>query len=391
MDTMHSFFIHSYDVGFRIKSNELNKAINIDSKEQKNSSDDEDNDEIYKDETLSKLSNLLQNKRKRLQNIRGENRINNTKFVTNIELQKKEEKDQNENKNNDQAMNLVGKIEETEKAYVYSFGYRYNYWSKKNTQNDPFINPKYTNLYDELVNNNIWPITMENFNLTKIKSQRKIQTETARKMKCTKSNLIQRTYKIKANTPITDQHLMSILFYTDFDSLSYHFSTTFRKINNKQTINDCIEQNKNYAHLSRLLCETVNAYGTTMSDTKINIFYHGISCLLLFPAFLTTFSSPTSTTVQISVATIFAKTKGAILELQKHDLYLRYFNCTWLSSFANEDERLFFSSTYGHLRFGSIRNIKDNHNYEIYINALVTLNYVVTAKPLRGHISTKTE
>ena len=72
MDTMHCFFIHSFDIGFRLKLNDRNNIIHND--------DDEINDNL----SIIKLSNLLKSKRERLRNVRGINLMNNNKFITQI-------------------------------------------------------------------------------------------------------------------------------------------------------------------------------------------------------------------------------------------------------------------------------------------------------------------
>eukprot|EP01083_Nonionella_stella_P201039 735681_1 len=103
---------------------------------------------------------------------------------------------------------------------------------------------------------------------------------------------------------------MSVCFYTEFNTLSKEFSTTFRSINKNETTEMCAKRNSEYAIWSRLLCETINVYGTSMYKSNISIYYHGINCLLLFSSFVTAFNSPTSTTPQLSVAAIFANING---------------------------------------------------------------------------------
>eukprot|EP01084_Bolivina_argentea_P132010 232949_1 len=172
---------------------------------------------------------------------------------------------------------------------------------------------------------------------------------------------------------------MSVCFYTDFDNLSKEFSRTFRSMNENETIEMCAKRNAEYAIWSRLLCETVNIYGTDINYSNISIFYHGINCLLLFSSFITALNSPTSTTPQLTVAAIFASNNGCILELAKDAPFLRYFNCNWLSSYTNEDERLFIMPTNQLyvVRFASIRSMTNEMNYFDYIHAMTSFNYVV--------------
>ena len=76
MDTIHCFFIHTFDTGFRIKTNQFDNIINQDAKN--------DDDELYEDLTMIKLSNFLKNKREKLRQIRGKTAIKQSKFVTNV-------------------------------------------------------------------------------------------------------------------------------------------------------------------------------------------------------------------------------------------------------------------------------------------------------------------
>ena len=79
MDTIHCYFLHTFDIGFRLKSNDIYNIMD----EKKNDENDDD-DEICEDSTIVKLSNFLKSKRQKLRNIRGVNLMNNNKFITNI-------------------------------------------------------------------------------------------------------------------------------------------------------------------------------------------------------------------------------------------------------------------------------------------------------------------
>ena len=196
-------------------------------------------------------------------------------------------------------------------------------------------------------------------------------------------------YDIKRKQPITQQHLMSVILYCNFDTLSYEFSRTFRKNSKKENLNDLKKRNAEFAIWSRLLRETVECYGETMLYSKIRRYYHGINGKLVFPSFITRFSSPTSLTVQMAVATIFAREKGIILELERGNGFLKYFNCSWLSCFSNEDERLIFGGRHS-VKLTSIRNIPDNHNYKLYIHAFTYFNYLINMQEPEGSDGSKT-
>eukprot|EP01084_Bolivina_argentea_P251916 422699_1 len=128
--------------------------------------------------------------------------------------------------------------------------------------------------------------------------------------------------------------------------------------------------------------ETVECYGTTMEQSKIKVFYHGISMMYL-DTFIVMLCCPTSTTAQLEVATTFADRNGIILELEKCALghSLRYFNCSLLSSYGSEDERLFVGGRYP-LQLRSIRIVSNRHNYKHFVKALTLFNKIIAATRL---------
>eukprot|EP01084_Bolivina_argentea_P065952 120229_1 len=360
MDTLHCFFMHSFDVGFRIRSKDL---IDIDETKQ--------NDyDLYTDSQMEKLSKILDRNRKQLQNVRGLQRLSTSKFVTDMK-----------NDDNDDSKLENDKIE----MDSYSFGHEYNYWDKNSkhliTAQRNFIEAKYENLCDELLNNKILSINKQSFDTETEKAQNKLKTDYAKQLIA--DNYMIHRYNIREGTQISLQHILAIIFYTSYDTLSYNFSKTFRSTNKTETFNDCKARNSEYALWSRLLCEAVNVFGKTVGykwGSKIKIFYHGINCLLYFSSFVSTFNSPISTSPQITVAAIFAKPNGVIIELGKDAPSLRYFNCSWLSSYSSEDERLFImprDPLSQQLRFVSIRSIATNSNYYRYMHALTSFNYVI--------------
>ena len=54
---------------------------------------------------------------------------------------------------------------------------------------------------------------------------------------------------------------------------------------------------------------------------------------------------------------VFSGDKGLIVELEKSAGSTNYFNCAWISSYKNEDERIFFMTDDCPLNFRSIRNV----------------------------------
>ena len=138
--------------------------------------------------------------------------------------------------------------------------------------------------------------------------------------------------------------------------------------------------------------ESVHLFGTKLRESKIRIFYHGISIVMQFTSTVARFCSPTSTTVALSVAINFAK-NGMILELENNDSYhMRFFDCSVLSDFSNEDERLFIQGGFHHsqsilsytgLSFGSIRLLSLRQNLKLYVSVISRLQRFISGVDVR--------
>eukprot|EP01084_Bolivina_argentea_P160830 280033_1 len=376
---IHCYYIHSVDTGYRI----INKWNNdVYSKSDNN---------ISYDNHLFQLRSYLQAKRQKLQDIRGGKRFSNNKFMTEIatynfksEADESKQKQYNESK---QKLDDEQMEEKTENEGIYNFGLKYNYWKNK---------PKYACLKNEMINNKICKIELKVYKLAYEKAIYLLKNSDKIKKLKGDDEFLENADKLKHRyngQPIGVQNVLTVVFYTDYDTLSYNFSSTFRKLKQDETNEEVLQRNKEYFNWSKMLCETVNIFGTQMKSSKIKAFYHGVS-LMYFTSFVTSFNGPTSTTTKLQVATIFAKNDGIILNLNKYDgggslsNLVRYFNCTFISQFANEDERLFIQSIpeknryrqdkYSNmLQFVSIRNMETNENYAQYIGAFTKLHQII--------------
>eukprot|EP01083_Nonionella_stella_P243364 848090_1 len=264
LDTIHCYFLHSFDVGFRIKNTDLQHG-------DKNTCDNESKKDKESTLTPHDVSFMLQNKRCKLQSVRGLNRTQNTKYVTNTNavVTQSDEK----------------QIENADKTY--SFGHRYSYWRE---HSKTYVKPKYKDLYTELVNNSIYKITEQVYKSIVRKANKILSTQYCKGLHAKLDpTMLMRQITCRAGDPVTRAHVMSVLFYTDFSDLSYHFSSTFRSLHNTDTFQICRARNSEYCHMSKLLIEMVNLFGCSLTKSKIPIFYHGISELLIFSSFITNY------------------------------------------------------------------------------------------------------
>ena len=72
---------------------------------------------------------------------------------------------------------------------------------------------------------------------------------------------------IETGTPITAEHIMSIIAYCDMDVYSRKFSESFRKLHPHESFQEVKIRNREYWWQSKLLKEAVEYYGLS-GDTK---------------------------------------------------------------------------------------------------------------------------
>eukprot|EP01084_Bolivina_argentea_P110187 196811_1 len=388
LDTIHCYLIHSFDVGFRIKSDEFkinNNQLTHDEEEQIDN-ENIDKSVLYKDDRMEKLKAYLVNKRKGLDRIAGLHRLENSKFMTTVtEPSKLHERVPIERKTNDKNDTDDTNEEDTTDINRYSFGKRMYYWDKY-IDNEWYVKQKFPNLKQEILNNKMCTLNIQQYELVLHKAMQYSSTDFCKSMlSCYTNHSLY--YDIRGGLPIGVNNLLSILLYTDYSKLCYEFSKTFRKLNNQESNGAMKLRNSQYWNWSRLMRETVEYWGEPLWKTEIKIFYSGCSYMIL-EAFIANFCGPTSTSTQLQVAAIFAKNDGIILELQQSDSkkagHLRYFNCSLFSCYASEDERLFCGGNFP-LSFHSIRLTKYNHNYQHFVEALRIFNEAMNGKRNRAH------
>ena len=132
-------------------------------------------------------------------------------------------------------------------------------------------------------------------------------------------------YGIKQGAPMTIEHILSIICYTDFDTLSYNFSTTFRKLNKTETNKEMKQRNSEYWHWSKRLRECVECYGTTVHHDTINIYYHGVSYMVLIHLYRI-LHHHINYRMHRSGSNIC---KREWYNFRINRLFLRFFDCSW--------------------------------------------------------------
>eukprot|EP01084_Bolivina_argentea_P234777 395229_1 len=209
-------------------------------------------------------------------------------------------------------------------------------------------------------------------------------------------------YGIAEGTSLSVQNLKSLILYCDFSDLSKDFSSTFRSLTISETLESIKYRNRNYWWWSKILRETVeyfgnNKYGRWQGNQLIREtgpYYCGMSQLLLIPQFNLRLCCPTSTSKHKEAAQNFCGDgAGVMIQLNnKGDIYgscLRCFNCSWISKYKEEDERLFNGGQYK-VRIESLIIMKNQYNYETFFHALFWFDCMLSGSDMKDcddHVS----
>merc|ERR1712228_508373 len=122
-------------------------------------------------------------------------------------------------------------------------------------------------------------------------------------------------------------------------------------------------------------------------DAMCGYFFCGMNMKLSIPSFAMRLNSPTSTSKQIEVAMKFSGPKGMVFTFDNprsewQYRFLRGWNCSWISQFKEEDERLFFGGYY-FIKVHNLRLIKTRENYKEFVSAIWFFDLLLTGAFLR--------
>eukprot|EP01084_Bolivina_argentea_P130100 229697_1 len=214
------------------------------------------------------------------------------------------------------------------------------------------LKPKYSSLYDEMIQNNQYSIDEDTFVTILIKAIRKheiaLSNEYKDKLICKVYN---RKYRMIRNQMIAIKHILSIIIYTDLSNFCTAFRSTYRRVNNETTDEEVTKRHRQLYYYARCLYEAVDFFGQEISPN--DSVYHGLNALMQFEKFTAYFNQPLSTTPSFRIAQQFSQSTGIILRLKSgkstafeanSSKIPKYLSVNWLSCFPNEDEALFYGS-----------------------------------------------
>ena len=149
-------------------------------------------------------------------------------------------------------------------------------------------------------------------------------------------------YGIKKGTPITVNHITSLILYTDLSEYCTNFSSTFRKCGIYESIEDVKKRNSKYWWQAKFMREAIELYGydTGRHNKEGGPFYSGIDIILVMPEFSLRLRGPTSTSKHIEVSMNFSKRDGIIISLNNNGFqgadHLPFIDASWLSQYPDE-------------------------------------------------------
>eukprot|EP01084_Bolivina_argentea_P286511 491503_1 len=182
---------------------------------------------------------------------------------------------------------------------------------------------------------------------------------------------------------MSSPNIYSIILYCDWSDLCTSFSSTFRKKHAFETIQSLEKRHSKYYHFAKTLENTVNSFGIhggNFSENENGPFYCGISMVLNIPSFAIYLKGPCSTSKDAEVAINFAKRDGIIIQLQNDKGFSfkqTFFDCSPISQFAEENERLFIAGRY-RLRISSIKIVETAECFEEYMHAFYMFDAMIS-------------
>eukprot|EP01084_Bolivina_argentea_P295276 508306_1 len=388
LDTIHCLFLHSTDTGYRIIPQSLNTIIKM----WPHINDDHDNKlnnnhNLSYDKETVQLKAYLSQKRKLLQAVKGTYRLYNNKFMTPIMSQC-----------NANLIDTDEKKFENCDINASTFG---EFWGGSNGS---LIMIKYESMKEELLNNKLYPLQLNQFQLSMKKAQKFIKTEKAKQtilwasvwndpMKYEIQMTIDHHDHLNVNGQneyihISLEQLLVIIIYCDWTDLCSKFGESFRKKSLCESMESVKNRNKEFAICSRLLRESVEYFGDRgfgelkyLTDSiprpliqrRLNIyneirgpFFCGLSFLMVMPHINIELCGPTSTSLQIEVAARFAGAYGTLLQLNNNGTQyhgqLTGFPCSWVSQYPQEDE-IIFCGGGNKIQIESVINMITNENW----------------------------
>eukprot|EP01084_Bolivina_argentea_P177063 306262_1 len=211
LDNIHSYFIHGYDAGFRMRVS--NKDDEKEAPKAETDEEFDENKDYLADPEMNRVQVFQKTQRERWRESRGNERLNQNKFVTNTEALTTDSTDEESAKDAEEHKDK--KEPDTKGPILYSFGQRYYYWPYYQNNDEPdehnpgykysdwYIEPKYENMKTEVLKQ----LTIENYNEASSKAQQLLKQSQVLKAKKSKKFMYRNDflhYDVPQGAPISE-------------------------------------------------------------------------------------------------------------------------------------------------------------------------------------------
>ena len=235
------------------------------------------------------------------------------------------------------------------------------------------VRPRFSSIKEEALNSGFLGAE-EWMKFVELKAQRFVKTKKARKMVAVRIRYM--VGGLREGEAITIHHLIAVILYCNFSALCTHFSATYRKTDVFESLKSIMDRHSHWYHLGQLLQECVHYFGSD-GETDRGPFYCGLNTILHVPLGGIILYGPCSTTTMREVAVNFARSDGMVLSVDNDGTHYgsrnRHFDCSWISRYFEEDERLFLGEKYP-LRLINITLERSAKNYR----KMCTLMFILT-------------
>ena len=265
-----------------------------------------------------------------------------------------------------------------------------------------FIHSKYKSIKEEIIYNNQMALTVKQYKLSLKKAENFDHCVMVKSMQTRCIDYLE--YGVNKGSVLSMDHLLSIVFYTDWTELSATFTSTFRRRSFYESLSSTKQRNSEYAIWSKHLREVVEYWGSigwnNDKDKEWNLtqnrikgpFYCGISGQMVLPEYNIRLCGPTSTSSAEEVAHRFGGESGIILRLNNNETissyYVRIFGCAWISNHRDEEEFLFCGGN-GRMQVENVRIIGTNVSYERYLRPLHYFDCILNESKIRHNLKIK--
>eukprot|EP01084_Bolivina_argentea_P292771 503416_1 len=370
MDTIHCYFHHSYDLGYRLSQEEKQK---IETEINDSKYDEQDIEHLLRDHNRFTVIKMIAAKQEQFAGI-----IN--KFKTDTFYRYNQ-------------LFVDEKLESDDTFYEFGYELKYDYpgeYRRSWTKNWVTTYPHFKNLKEEFFDNPYVVLTTKQYENEFRNAKNKFSSQYCKSNKYFQSfekeyNQIGGKYLYKKVIwEFKLEYVLAMIVYCNYDQLQYYFSKTYRENRGRN--------HTYFYHWGKALKISIQEFGTNISEGKEKAFYHGINQKLYFSRYLAErfltglhVNCPLSTTSSFEISARFAtnyiqSTKGLIVEFCDSKIPTisgaKYLSLAWLSNFPEEKEFLFVQMNC--MQIADILDITTNINYEFILKAMDIIHGMVT-------------